>query len=442
MLIQKVKVVAVILLATALAAGGVFAYRAAQGTEPVSARAAAVTNPPPPAPPDRVVLLAPAPRDKVRMAWVEKQTFGHKAAVTAVAFGRGRVAAGDKAGCLFLWDAKAGGKELLVNTSTLAGARGKPVPISFAQFSPDGKAVYFALADGTTIQQCSLDKGGKNRVFPGDVRPDGARAKTPTVDSAIPGAFPGDVRLGAVSAHGLTPDGKYWLQSVALFDRDRYQLLLVPNLLPKFDEQLVGEPVATFRHAGLVAHAAPASGEAVVSVSSAGILRRWEKGKDEPAWEVKLRDVASLDATGVLVSPGGTLVAVTGDAGQVWTFDAKSGKLFARAEQADRAGARGRVQPRRDANRRRLRGQDGPRLRRPDGQGTGGAQGPRRGRHRSRVRPRRHDRHRQRRQDREGVGVQEVISAMLIQRRRVCSRESRVVLATGGIPSPAGSRRN
>jgi WD40 repeat protein len=205
------------------------------------------------------------------------------------------------------------------------------VPISFAQFSPDGKAVYFALADGTTIQQCSLDKGGKNRVFPGDVRPDGARAKISGVDSGIPGVFPDDIRLGAVSAHGLTPDGKYWLQSVALFDRDRYQLLLVPNLLPKFDEQLVGEPVATFRHAGLVAHAAPASGEAVVSVSSAGILRRWEKGKDEPAWEVKLRDVASIDATGVLVSPGGTLVAVTGDAGQVWTFDAKSGKLFARA---------------------------------------------------------------------------------------------------------------
>src|SRR5262249_59689305 len=101
MLIQKVKVVAVILLAAALAAGGVFAHRAA-----------AVANPPaPPAPPDPVFRLAPVPRDPARMAWVEKPTFAHKAAVNAVAFDQGRVAAGDEAGYLLLWDAKAGGKE-------------------------------------------------------------------------------------------------------------------------------------------------------------------------------------------------------------------------------------------------------------------------------------------------------------------------------------------
>jgi WD40 repeat protein len=181
------------------------------------------------------------------------------------------------------------------------------VPISFAQFSPDGKAIYLALADGTTIQQCSLDKVGKRRVFPGDIQ------------------------RGAVSPRGLTPEGKYWLESVALFDPDRTELSVVPNLLPKFDEQLVGEPVATFRHSGRVAHAAAISGEAVVSVSLAGILRRWEKGRDEPAWEVKLSDVANIDVTGVLVSPGGRRVAVAGDAGQVWTFDAESGKLLARA---------------------------------------------------------------------------------------------------------------
>jgi WD40 repeat protein len=321
-LIQKAKAVAVMLLAIALAVGGLFAHRAAEGTSPSL----------PPAPPDRVLLLDPVPQGPVRMAWVEKRSFAHKAAVSAVAFDRGRVAAGDRAGRLFLWDEKAGGKELLIDVSTLVGAKGKAVPISFVQFSPDGEAVYFALADGTTIQRCSLGKGGKNRVFPGNIQPEGSRARTTPGVISGDRVLPGDVRLGAVSSHGLTPDGRYWLQSAALFDPDRCALLIVPNLLPKFDEQLVGEPEATFRHAGLVAHAAPVSGEAAVSVSTAGTLRRWEKGKDEPAWEVKLRDVADFDATGVVVSPGGALVAVTGDAGQVWTFDAKSGKLLARAE--------------------------------------------------------------------------------------------------------------
>src|SRR5204863_1432416 len=87
---------------------------------------------------------------------------------------------------------------------------------------------------------------------------------------------------------------------------------------------------------------AAASDEQTVATVAKGTLSRWRKGEDKPLWEVKLSDVArkeegQIGVTGVLVSPDGRRVAVTGREGQVWVFDAKTGKLVARAESRDGA---------------------------------------------------------------------------------------------------------
>src|SRR5262249_40188908 len=151
------------------------------------------------------------------------------------------------------------GKELLVETATLVGAKGRrPVPIRFVRFSPGGEAVYFSLADGTTIQRCAL-KAGKRADL-----------------------FPGDIQLGAPTPLGLTRDGKYWLELIDLFNPDRTELQVVPNLLKERDDKLVGKPELVFRHDGRVAHAVSVNPDVVVSLSETGVLRRWQAGKARP----------------------------------------------------------------------------------------------------------------------------------------------------------------
>src|SRR5262249_17520812 len=168
-------------------------------------------------------LTAPVPpastpdKPSVPKRWVNKHTFKHKAAVGAVALDGNRVAVGDEAGCLRLWDFGAGEKhELLLESGKLKGIR-KAQPISLVQFSSDGKAVYLTLNEGS-IFQYSLDNGGnQDRVFPENVQ------------------------FTARNAHSLSPDGKFWLESITEFDPiEHSELMLSPNLLSEQGKELVG----------------------------------------------------------------------------------------------------------------------------------------------------------------------------------------------------------
>jgi len=254
-------------------------------------------------------LAAPSPspptpdRPVVAQTWVRKHTFTHEAAVDAVAFDGDRVAAGDRAGRLRLWDAKAGEKhELLVETAKLTGAR-RPQPISSVQFSPDRKALYFALDQGS-IHQYSLDKDGKK-------------------DRRL---FPDYLQLAANVPHGLTPDGKFWLESSDLFDPvEHSELLIEPNLLGKRDEKIVGKAEATFVHDARVTYAAIGSADVVVSVTSSAALRRWKKGEAKAVWEEKL---GKFEATALALCPRREVAAVGGKDGRVRLYSAENGKLL------------------------------------------------------------------------------------------------------------------
>jgi len=243
----------------------------------------------------------PPPDSPVAKSWVKKHTFTHKAAVTAVAFDGDRVVAGDEAGCLRLWDAKAGDRhELLLRSRDLKGAR-KPQWISGIQFSPDGKAVHVRLDEGS-ILRCSLGKGKKDRVFP-----DG-------------------LQFTARDAHGLSPDGKFWLESITEFDPVAHtELLLSPNLLDKQGDELVGKAVATFEHGGRVDHAVMGDPSVVVSITDAGVLRRWKKGKSKPVWEEEL---GKFEAAALALCPRREVVAVGGKDGRVRLYAADDGKLL------------------------------------------------------------------------------------------------------------------
>jgi RNA polymerase sigma factor (sigma-70 family) len=253
------------------------------------------------------LIAAPVPRAPVR-AWSHRHTFTHEAPLTAVALAGSRVAAGDEAGRLLLWGAKGGGKELLCETATLVGA-GEPAAVYVLQFAPDGKAVYFSLDDGVSVNVCTLDGDGKKgRVFPGTVQ------------------------IAAVDIQALSRDGKHWLETNHEFNPDRAEVLVESNLLDKFDEELVGKPEAAFHHDGLVGRAAIGGADVVVTISETGVLRRWKKGREKPLWEERLvgagEKIRPID-TVLAVCPRDKLVAAGHGNGEVRLYAADTGEVVA-----------------------------------------------------------------------------------------------------------------
>jgi hypothetical protein len=209
--------------------------------------------------------------------------------------------AGDQAGCLRLWDTKTGKHEVLVETAKLRGARKRPQAISMVQLSPDGKTAYFSLSQGS-VYQCSLDGDKKKGRL-----------------------FPNELQLFAGTSHGLSPDGKLWVESVTLFEPERSVVTVRPNLLGRRELEIVGDPEALFEQEGRVELAAVGDAGVVVSVTSTGMLRRWKKDRRKPAWEEKL---GRFRATALALGPRNEVVAVGGEGGQVRLYAADSGKLL------------------------------------------------------------------------------------------------------------------
>src|SRR5262249_10712240 len=263
-------------VAIALGGFGLYSLTAADDPLPVT-----------PSKPLFVVAPAPAPLEK---GWVTKHTFTFKNSVTTVAFGPDLVAAGDKEGVLKLFNVKTGKEQ-----EELSDGKGGAKPIDRVLFSPDGTQLFIITNEGDAIHLCTVDK--KDRKFPGA----GGN--------------------GSWKVHGITPDGGYWLQAFAGNS--------LAGMTNRLSENMVGGPAeAKFVHENPVQYAAGEDPNTVGTVSL-GTLRRWGKGNDKPLWEVKLD---KLDPTGLAVSPGGKRIAVTGDAGQVRIFDAKTGKEIAKTD--------------------------------------------------------------------------------------------------------------
>ena len=108
------------------------------------------------------------------------------------------------------------------------------------------------------------------------------------------------------TTYGVTADGAYWLQVGAYKDLRLLTERLAQNQIPTMAE-------SRFSQDGLIKFIAASDADTVATVSLTELCR-WQKGKDKPVWEIKLDQI---DVTGVVVSPGGKLIAVTGDAGQV-----------------------------------------------------------------------------------------------------------------------------
>jgi RNA polymerase sigma factor (sigma-70 family) len=270
-----------------------------------------------PAPDKPLFTTAPVPRDT---GWVVRHTFTFKGPVTAVAFGPGLVAAGDKGGALVLWDPKTGKQKYAVEAFEKGSGYGAATPaqsIDLLRPDPFGEKVSVAADGGRSISRFAV--GQKDRV-----------------EWEVPN---GD-RLKAL---GLTPDGKYWLHASSNQEDKEFRLLITPNGLGETDgfgnrfifTRKIGE--FRFEHPGPLVHAAADGLEAVATVTVPNgdqpKLRFWRKGSDGPLWAVNLNSWTTefMHIGGVLVSPGGKRVAIFGDshgrAGRVWVFDATTGTL-------------------------------------------------------------------------------------------------------------------
>jgi RNA polymerase sigma factor (sigma-70 family) len=245
----------------------------------------------PPAHPVVNLPLAALADEKPVKGWVTAHTFKFENPITAVAFGPDIIAAGDKEGVLRLYDAKTG-KEKEVLLDGTGGAK----PIDRVQFSPDGASLHLVTNEGDAVHLCSVEKVGRK--------------------------FPGFGGAGKMKCFGASTDGAYWLQA---FDGNK-ELLLMPN---KLGEGMVGgQADGRFTHTDAVRYVAADDGNVVATISL-NTLRVWSKDKDKPLWDAKLE---KIDVTGVAVAPSGKFVAVTGDAGQVWVYDAKTGKQLSKTE--------------------------------------------------------------------------------------------------------------
>ena len=241
----------------------------------------------PPAVP-QVLVNAPVPTEL--KGWVTTHTFTFKKPLTAIAFGGDIIVAGDEDGALVMYDAKTGKEK-----ETLLDGKGGSKPIDNIQFSADGKQLFLVTNNQKAFHLCSVEKEG--RIFP-SVKENGG-AKT----------------------HGVTADGAYWIEVGAYTDLRMLTESLGQNQIPARVE-------ARFWQDDLIKFVAASDADTIATVSHT-TLRRWQKGKDKPVWETKLEQI---DVTGVVVSPGGKLIAVTGDAGQVWVYDAKTGKPISKTD--------------------------------------------------------------------------------------------------------------
>jgi RNA polymerase sigma factor (sigma-70 family) len=278
----------------------------------------ALTAADPPPPPDKPLFVAaPVPPAE---GWGLQHTFTFKNPVTAVAFSRDLIAAGDKEGSLVLLDPKTGKQKDAVQDFEKGrgyGAATEAESIDLIRFDPFGEKVSVASDSGKSICRFEVEK--KGREFPRYTNDDNLHLK----------------------ALGLTPDGKYWLHSQNREEDKLYRLLITPNGLGDKDEAIgfiftrkMGE--FRFEHVSPIKFAAADSPSAVATVTRANgrppMLRFWSKASEKPLWEVDLNSWTThyMNITGVLVAPGGRQVALTGDShgggGRVWLFDAKTGK--------------------------------------------------------------------------------------------------------------------
>lgn len=244
----------------------------------------------PPTPP----TIANAPAVAVEK-WTAKHTVPHGDRVSAVAVGPGVVAVGDENGHLVLWDPATGRRREVLSQGTDGGGRNS---VDRLQFSADGATLFQVLNRGGAMHQCSVAPQGRD--------------------------YNGFADGGRDVYHGVTGDGRFWLTRKA----DGHELLLKRNdpKAGKFEDVVAGR----FAHANPIRLAA-GDGDVVVSVSwnRKATLHRWDKAREKPLWEA---DLGRMDPLALAVAPGGKLLAVTGNAGQVLVFDAASGKAVARAD--------------------------------------------------------------------------------------------------------------
>lgn len=278
----------------------------------------------------------PAPA-RAQKEWVTKHAFTYEHAVTAVAFGPNLVAAADEGGALVVWNTKTGQVTKTISRSA------KNIKSSFNTvfrdicFSPDGASLYL------------VHEGITNRVSQYWFEQD--RHLSVGIHG-VNGPMPRD---WGMPFYALTGDREHWLRVEM-----GKTLIISPNdfgdaggsgFSGKWSLGVVGDG---FVHKDTITHVAADTVDGVVTV--AGVvegstsnferlvkhkplnptLRLWSKNKAQPLWETEL---GRIGVTGVFVAPGGKRVVVTGDAGEVWVFDAKTGKLVTRGG-SDNGGVR------------------------------------------------------------------------------------------------------
>jgi RNA polymerase sigma factor (sigma-70 family) len=235
-------------------------------------------------------LLPPAPRN-----WTMVSTLPSGGPVTAVAFGPGVIAVGDENGILTMFDAKTGKpKEMLLD----GVIKHSPKPINRVQFSQDGVWMHIITDNGESIHECKVDKKHRD-------------------------SFPSVGGLGGWIAFGTIVDGKYWLEHIT----GTGQLVLRPNGTP--EGKIGGPAIASFKHETAVDYALAHDVHRIVSVTGARtkpVMRLWSLGHQKPRWSVALAEIAKIDVSAVVFSPTGSQIAVAGRAGQIWLFDADTGK--------------------------------------------------------------------------------------------------------------------
>lgn len=268
---------------------------------------AAAPQPPEPGP---VPKLVPKPRADEKPApkpseWKLAHTWRFPGKLTTVAVGADFVVGGDRLGTLAVFDLKTGKERRKLREGTDGGG---PPGVERVQLSSDGKLLRLVL-ESTGFHEMRVEPKLNDTQYPSGV-------------AEYPRGTP----------FGVTTDGRAWL----LYSKATDELRVVPNQLAT--KPFEDKTEIVFKHNTVVDYAAGASVDAIATITGDRgwpVLRFWNASKDKnkPVWEVDLwKEVANIDVTGVAVSPDGKRVAVVGDAGAVWVFDAKTGKRTAKAD--------------------------------------------------------------------------------------------------------------
>lgn len=242
-------------------------------------------NPPAPA--------APAAAPKPAAGWAMKVMFEMPEGVTAVAFGPGLVAAGDRDGNVTLRDAATGKEVRRVLDATQLDQKSA---IDWLAFKPDGSWVYLINQDRTAIHACSLDPN--NPLFPGTGSPNG-------------------------QCFGYFPDGSAFVQTEG---NDKSVVVAYKNEFA--DNRISGQRVARLRHEKDVTHAVFGDlNDRAVTITADGTVRGWDLKAGKELWAVKAEN---FEPTAVALSVGGVWLAVSGKDGTTRVLDAKTGKEAAK----------------------------------------------------------------------------------------------------------------